>query len=258
MAGAERTQLRNISVVADAPLSSVTSQHDWGEDFPSLDQAKVVSVLDMGAKGDATTDDSEAIQKALNLPGAIVLLPKGFYRLSRTLFMKEGGAIALLGVSRTMSVLMPISDGLGTRRNPLPLLSVTNPEERIVISMFTMVTWEHLDNTWALDWRNHNHRSTYRQNYFYRITECLYGFPHPTPMPVRKPTMACRPQASLAHPLNKISGSIRAYNFGWLPFSLSLSLSLSLSACLSRWSTILIIAQRTRIFCMRRQNTGIC
>jgi hypothetical protein len=221
MTGMARKQLRNVTTTATSPLSSVTSQHNWGEaTFPSLDEdsSKVVNVRDMGAKGDGITDDTIAIQKALHAPGATVLLPKGFYRLSKTLVMEQGGALALVGVSRTTSVLMPISDGIGSSEAPLPVLSVTNPEDRIVLTMFTIVTWEHLDNTWALDWRNHNHRSTYRQNYFYRITECLYGFPHPTPMPVRKPTMPCRPQASLAHPLNRIAGSIRAYNFGTRPF----------------------------------------
>ena len=70
---------------------------------------------------------------------------------------------------------------------------------------------EHLDNTYALDWSNHNPRSVYRQNYFYRITECLYGFPHPLPVPRNQPTMPCRHQKTLAHPLNVIRGSIAAY-----------------------------------------------
>eukprot|EP01043_Picozoa_sp_COSAG02_P029316 COSAG02_NODE_1819_length_10773_cov_6.699550_1_plen_639_part_00 len=217
MTGTARTLLHNVTTTAAPPLSSVVGQHNWGEvTFPSLDEDadKVVNVRDMGAKGDGVTDDTAAIQKALRIPGATVLLPKGFYRLSNTLVMEQGGALALIGVSRTLSVLMPISDGIGSSETPLPLLSVTNPDDRIVLTMFTMVTWEHLDNTWALDWRNHNHRSTYRQNYFYRITECLYGFPHPTPVPVRNPTMPCKPEASLLHPLNRIAGSIRAYNFG--------------------------------------------
>jgi hypothetical protein len=217
MTGTARTLLHNVTTTATPPLSSVVGQHNWGEaTFPSLDEdaGKLVNVRDMGAKGDGVTDDTAAIQKALQTPGATVILPKGFYRLSKTLVMDQGGALALVGVSRTLSVLMPISDGIGSSEAPLPLLSVTNPDDRIVLTMFTMVTWEHLDNTWALDWRNHNHRSTYRQNYFYRITECLYGFPHPTPVPKRKPTMPCRPEASLLHPLNRISGSIRAYNFG--------------------------------------------
>ena len=35
-------------------------------------------VLDCGAVGDGLHDDTAAIQKALDVPGAVVLLPKGF------------------------------------------------------------------------------------------------------------------------------------------------------------------------------------
>lgn len=76
--------LTNFSVAAaSSPPASLTAQHDWDEStFPTLDQpAGVVSVLDMGAKGDGTTDDTSAIQKALDRPGAVVLLPKGYYRI---------------------------------------------------------------------------------------------------------------------------------------------------------------------------------
>jgi hypothetical protein len=124
--------------------------------------------------------------------------------------MRDGGATTLMGVDRSISVIMPVSDGLGSSSAPLPLLRVTNSDAQIVLTLFTMVTWEHLDNTYALDWSNHNPRSVYRQNYFYRITECLYGFPHPLPVPRTKPTMPCRHQKQLAHPLNVIRGSIAA------------------------------------------------
>ena len=47
-------------------------------------------VLDCGAVGDGLHDDTAAIQRALDVPGAVVLLPKGFYRISRTLNMSAG------------------------------------------------------------------------------------------------------------------------------------------------------------------------
>jgi hypothetical protein len=50
-----------------------------------------------------------------------------------------------------------------------------------------------------------------------RYIQCRYAFlPNGTvesPVPSRTPTMPCRPEALLAHPLNVISGSISAYNF---------------------------------------------
>eukprot|EP01050_Picozoa_sp_SAG11_P018687 SAG11_NODE_2865_length_2891_cov_1.325931_2_plen_318_part_00 len=151
-----------------------------------------------------------------------MVLPKGFYRISRTLNMTAGGATTIIGVARHLSVLMAASDGLvkdaaESTDGSAPILRVSNADARMLLSMFTIVTWEHLANTWALDWHNHNAKSVYRQNYFYRITECLYGFaPNgsvSSPVPVRHPTMPCRPLAVLKHPLNVVSGSIAAYNF---------------------------------------------
>ena len=65
-----------------------------------------------------------------------------------------------------------------------------------------------------MQWNNHNHSSTWRQNYFYRTTECLYGFPHPQAEPSRTPTMPCDPAAFMKHPLLVVTGSIQCYNCG--------------------------------------------
>ena len=81
--------------------------------------------------------------------------------------MAPGGATTLLGMTRSFSVLMAASDGLaedalGSPDGAAPILRVTNPRARVVLTMFTIVIWEHLNNTWALDWRNHNPASVYR------------------------------------------------------------------------------------------------
>ena len=165
------------------PPATLASQHDWDEaTFPTMDMTSgVVDVTTLGAVGDGLHDDTDAIQRALNMAGATVLLPKGFYRVSRTLTLGPGGATTLLGVARHLSVLMAASDGLvadasKSADGAAPILLVSNPKGRIVLTMFTIITWEHINNTFALDWLNHNPRSVYRQNYFYRITECLYAF----------------------------------------------------------------------------------
>jgi hypothetical protein len=213
------SQLSNITATT-APPSNLTSQHSWGEEtFPSLDMRGAVSAMDYGALGDGLHDDTAAIQKALDQPGAVVLLPKGFYRVSATLTMPKGGAVALIGVARHLSVLMPVTGGVGTLTKPAPVLHVSNPDERIVVSMFSIALWEHLANTYALQFDNHHLRSTYRQNYFYRTTECLYGtLPNGTIVngrPTQKPEgpIPCRPSAVLHQPLNVITGSMMAYNF---------------------------------------------
>jgi len=85
--------------------------------------------------------------------------------------------------------------------------------------MFEIVIWEHLANTYALQWDNHNWRSTYRQNYFYRITECFYGtekngtITTPYPTKTAEGPIPCKPSAVLRHPLNVVTGSVMAFNW---------------------------------------------
>jgi hypothetical protein len=74
-----------------------------------------LDVRTFGAVGDGLHDDTEAIQHALDVPGAVVLLPKGYYRISKTLTLAKGGATALIGVARHLSLLMVSTDGIGGR-----------------------------------------------------------------------------------------------------------------------------------------------
>ena len=112
------------AVVPDTELPDVASLHLWDEaTFPTFDlpDADMVNVkaAPFGAKGDARTDDADAIQHAIDSGAAIVLVPKGFYRLSRSLVLRP--STKLIGVARTISVLMAMSDGLGSG-TPQPLV----------------------------------------------------------------------------------------------------------------------------------------
>lgn len=62
----------------------------------------------LGAMGDGVTDDWKALQRAVD-KFDIVFLPKGFYRLSRPLVLRRTG-VSLVGVGRTISFLMPLSE----------------------------------------------------------------------------------------------------------------------------------------------------
>ena len=213
------------------PSTDPTKQHNWDEySWPTADTRedatnKFFNVKSFGATGDASTDDAAAIQKAFDAAAAfaktagmtaIIRLPKGFYRLSRTVTLNSviEGTIALLGTSRTVSILMPTTD-FGEddmSRGPQPLLHITKGNGQVVLTEFIMVVWEHSAEAWALQWENENTNSWYRQNYPYRTTECLYGFPHPNPMPVRDPTIPCKPSSQMTHPLMVFSGSGRFSN----------------------------------------------
>eukprot|EP00747_Dinoflagellata_sp_TGD_P010525 gnl/TRDRNA2_/TRDRNA2_119907_c2_seq1.p1 gnl/TRDRNA2_/TRDRNA2_119907_c2~~gnl/TRDRNA2_/TRDRNA2_119907_c2_seq1.p1 ORF type:complete len:564 (+),score=46.97 gnl/TRDRNA2_/TRDRNA2_119907_c2_seq1:1-1692(+) len=211
----------SIDYETAAPPDDLSSRHAWGEaTFPTWDGPAVVDATEkpFGAVGDGSTDDTDAIQRAIDEApdGGAVFLPVGAYRISRTLNLTgTKGAASLIGAARHLTRIMPLSDGLTGMApgKPAPLVHFEESVAYAVFSMLTLVTWEHLDSVYGLQWDNHHPRSTYRQSYIYRITECLYGFPRPKPIPVREPTMFCKPLANLSHPLNVITGSIMAYNF---------------------------------------------
>lgn len=66
--------------------------------FRVLHQMSIINVKDFGATGDGTTDDTAAIQDAINsveLSGGTIYLPKGIYKISDTLELLNG--VTLLG-----------------------------------------------------------------------------------------------------------------------------------------------------------------
>jgi hypothetical protein len=74
----------------------------------------VVSVKDFGAKGDGVTDDSAAIQKAVDETagdGRTVFLPAGVYMLQKAVHMRDG--LTMKGAGRFVTILrlMPSSNG---------------------------------------------------------------------------------------------------------------------------------------------------
>lgn len=78
-----------ISTTNDSSLASFNNRPYGGHD-------SVISVLDYGATGDGATDDTAAIQAALDAvpeAGAVVYVPAGVYRLSASLVIGRDGTI---------------------------------------------------------------------------------------------------------------------------------------------------------------------
>ncbi len=71
-----------------SPPADLLSRHTWSR-LPSFEDEGVVNVLDTGAKGDDSTDDTAAIQRAIdNAQTGAVFLPRGDYQVSGTLKLK--------------------------------------------------------------------------------------------------------------------------------------------------------------------------
>ena len=75
--------------VDKTPPENLCSKHLWDNNFPTWETDGVVNVKEApyNAKGDSYADDTEALQKAID-EHEIVFLPKGYYRITKTLKLK--------------------------------------------------------------------------------------------------------------------------------------------------------------------------
>lgn len=105
------------------------------------------------AKGDGKTDDSVALQAAIDRHDC-VFLPKGTYRLSRPLRLRS--STRLFGVSNLLSVLAPL-DGAAAFNDPdhpLPLVeTVDDTEARTMLAMLKLELPSTNPCVYALRWR---------------------------------------------------------------------------------------------------------
>lgn len=112
------------------PPSDLVSRHLWEGPLPSFESDGVVSVKEdkYGARGDGRTDDSDAIQKAID-ENDIVFLPKGHYVVSKTIALRPGTKI--FGVSHTCSNIMIESGGafFANANNPKAVLETPDTAE---------------------------------------------------------------------------------------------------------------------------------
>eukprot|EP00035_Acanthoeca_spectabilis_P000766 m.75462 g.75462 ORF g.75462 m.75462 type:complete len:780 (+) comp10418_c0_seq1:29-2368(+) len=188
----------------------LVGRHTWNEaTFPTLEVGSagsgptaVDATTVCGVRGDGTTDDHPALQACVQQHPA-VFLPKGYYRLSQTLVLPSG--VALLGLSQTLSVLMPMSGGMtGGGGSALPVVRVA-AGRGTTLAFVGVCTWWHLANVYTLDWQGT--AGLWRSNYETRVQECVWlGNYHKQDGP-------CRASVPLAMAKTQIRGTGRFYNF---------------------------------------------
>ena len=82
----DRVRLSVSDGTAERATAPVT-RRSW-QTLPSFDEAGVVNVQTLGAKGDGRADDTAAIQRAIDrAPDARVFLPRGDYRITKPLVL---------------------------------------------------------------------------------------------------------------------------------------------------------------------------
>ena len=195
----------NISAAAAGPPGTVLSQHVLWDDatFPSFEQPTTVNAVEKcGVKGDGETDDEPALAACLK-QYQDVFLPKGYYRLGKTLELNAEQR--LVGLSQTHSVLMPATAGLmnATDNEPQPLVT-TAAGSGATIAFLGINSWWHLP-VFTLQWRSTG--GLWRSNYETRVCECMWlaNF--------RTPTTPCTKAISLNVPKTQVQGSGSFVNF---------------------------------------------
>lgn len=123
------------------PPRSLRSQHIWSEQFPSWQSPHAANVKDpaYGAVGDSLTDDTAALQKAID-ENEIVFLPKGYYRVTETLRLKPN--TKLVGVAHHLSTIMARAPfgTLGAGDRPKPLVETADTADADTVLAFIGVS----------------------------------------------------------------------------------------------------------------------
>ena len=118
------------TVVERVRLSSMTPIP--AKDFPELPpESSWVNVMELGAKGDGTTDDTAAFRQAIAGHRA-VYVPQGSYRISDTLTLGPGSALIGLQPSETRLILLPSTPGFTDVSSPKAVILAPKGSQPIV------------------------------------------------------------------------------------------------------------------------------
>jgi hypothetical protein len=144
------------------PPADLQAQHLWDSAFPSFESPDVANVKDppYHAQGDGRTDDTAALQRAIDERQA-VFLPKGCYLLSRPLELKPH--TKLIGVGQTMSLLVPARTGaFADAQRPAPLIRTADTADAsTVLAFLGFYTPANVLGAQSLHWRSGG-RSVFR------------------------------------------------------------------------------------------------
>lgn len=173
---------RSVGLVRDTeadrvPPADLQTRHLWASEFPGFESPGAVNAKEAPylAKGDGLADDTAALQRAI-AENDIVFLPKGCYRLTRTLDLKPH--TKLVGAGQHLSILLAAAEGaFADPAAPAPLVRTADTADAGTVLAFCAL-WAPRDvpAAWALHWRSGG-RSVFRAVEILRLP--TFGFASP-------------------------------------------------------------------------------
>lgn len=160
----EKTERLSDIELDISPPDDIISKHLWDENFPNFENINAANVkaAPYYAKGDSITDDTAALQRAID-ENEIVFLPKGYYRVTDTLRLKPN--TKLIGAAAHLSVIL-VRDPeghFGDSQNPQPIIETadTDQAETIIAFLYIAIPRELTNSTddpvipvYALKWQS--------------------------------------------------------------------------------------------------------
>jgi hypothetical protein len=134
------------------PPDDFRAAHAWTQPLPSRDDPAVANVRNdpYGASGDGETDDTKAIQRALD-ETRDVFLPKGIYRISEPLRLPSDSRLFGLGV---YSIIEPLPDApaFADAVRPSPIVvSPNDPDATCTVAFLQL--WCRYPEAYAIRWQ---------------------------------------------------------------------------------------------------------
>jgi len=137
-----------------APPTDLQARHLWSAAFANFESpgAANVKATPYEARGDGRTDDTAALQRAID-EREIVFLPKGCYRLTRPLELRPH--TKLIGVGQHLSFLLTTgSDAFSDEENPSPLVRTADTADAdTVLAFLGLLVPSDVPGVQAVHWR---------------------------------------------------------------------------------------------------------
>lgn len=150
--------LNPLSDISDgSPPVDLRTRHLWKNPLPGFNSSNVANVKSTPflAKGDGVSDDTVALQKAID-ENQVIFLPKGIYVISKPLQIRSG--ITFIGAASHLSIIVTkpgVWGGDDGFKTPMPLVRTANDlDADITLAFLTLLSPKEVSNVYTLNWQS--------------------------------------------------------------------------------------------------------